>query len=168
MVRYLIVRNRLPPLSIAPRMARFVGIFRLEIKKLFLVIQLRGSVNIHHYSPPLRWIIVKCFHQVLATVADPNLGGRHFDELLRDHFIEEFKVSLYCLVNKCWQGSSYSSQIWPLGHMVLMYAVVQPVLSVLLLEDVLGICQQSGTKVSQNNCGKMQKDLSKRYSVGFL
>ena len=34
MVSYLIVRNRLPPLSIAPRTARFVDIL-LEIKKLF-------------------------------------------------------------------------------------------------------------------------------------
>ena len=45
----------------------FVAIFS-QIKLLFglLVIQLvwyilRGSVNIHHYSPPLRWIIVKYF-----------------------------------------------------------------------------------------------------------
>ncbi|CAH3018025.1 unnamed protein product [Porites evermanni] len=29
--------------------------------------------------------------KVLATVADPNLGGRNFDEVLRDHFMEEFK-----------------------------------------------------------------------------
>lgn len=29
--------------------------------------------------------------QVLATVADPNLGGRNFDEILRDHFVEEIK-----------------------------------------------------------------------------
>lgn len=29
--------------------------------------------------------------KVLATVADPDLGGRNFDEVLRDHFIVEFK-----------------------------------------------------------------------------
>ena len=29
--------------------------------------------------------------QVLATVADPNLGGRDFDMLLANHFAEEFK-----------------------------------------------------------------------------
>ncbi|XP_015758027.1 PREDICTED: 97 kDa heat shock protein-like [Acropora digitifera] len=29
--------------------------------------------------------------KVLATVADPNLGGRNFDEVLRDHFTEEIK-----------------------------------------------------------------------------
>ena len=32
--------------------------------------------------------------QVLATVADPNLGGRNFDEVLKDHFTEEIKVGL--------------------------------------------------------------------------
>lgn len=42
------------------------------------------------------YINIICFHQVLATVADPNLGGRNFDELLRDHFIEEFKVGFVC------------------------------------------------------------------------
>ena len=31
--------------------------------------------------------------QVLATGADPNLGGRNFDEILMDHFVEDFKVS---------------------------------------------------------------------------
>ena len=31
--------------------------------------------------------------QVLATAADPNLGGRNFDEILMDHFVEDFKVS---------------------------------------------------------------------------
>lgn len=30
--------------------------------------------------------------KVLATAADPNLGGRNFDELLKDHFVEEFKI----------------------------------------------------------------------------
>lgn len=30
--------------------------------------------------------------KVLATAADPNLGGRNFDELLKDHFVEEFKT----------------------------------------------------------------------------
>jgi len=25
-------------------------------------------------------------------VADPNLGGRNFDEILKDHFVEEIKV----------------------------------------------------------------------------
>ncbi|XP_015758028.1 PREDICTED: 97 kDa heat shock protein-like [Acropora digitifera] len=29
--------------------------------------------------------------KVLATVADPNLGGRNFDEVLKDHFTEEIK-----------------------------------------------------------------------------
>jgi len=29
--------------------------------------------------------------KVLATVADPNLGGRNFDEILKDHFVEEIK-----------------------------------------------------------------------------
>jgi len=33
------------------------------------------------------------FVQVLATAADPNLGGRNFDEILMDHFVEDFKVS---------------------------------------------------------------------------
>lgn len=32
--------------------------------------------------------------QVLATAADPNLGGRNFDEVLVDHFVEDFKVRL--------------------------------------------------------------------------
>ena len=38
-------------------------ILQSQIKLVFgpLVIQLRGSVNIHHYSPPLRWIIVSYF-----------------------------------------------------------------------------------------------------------
>ena len=31
--------------------------------------------------------------QVLATAADPNLGGRNFDEILMAHFVEDFKVS---------------------------------------------------------------------------
>ena len=34
--------------------------------------------------------------QVLATAADPNLGGRNFDEILVDHFVEDFKVCLTC------------------------------------------------------------------------
>lgn len=29
--------------------------------------------------------------KVLATAADPNLGGRNFDEILMDHFVEDFK-----------------------------------------------------------------------------
>ncbi|KAL9971511.1 hypothetical protein ACROYT_G017682 [Oculina patagonica] len=29
--------------------------------------------------------------KVLATAADPNLGGRNFDEILVDHFVEDFK-----------------------------------------------------------------------------
>ena len=40
----------------------FVAIFS-QIKLLFgpLVSSLRGSANIHHYSPPLRWIIVNYY-----------------------------------------------------------------------------------------------------------
>ena len=49
------------------------------------------------------------FLQVLATAADPNLGGRNFDELLKDHFVEEFKVIQ-------WSLSEYRS-FWSFTHM---------------------------------------------------
>ena len=49
------------------------------------------------------------FPQVLATAADPNLGGRNFDELLKDHFVEEFKVIQ-------WSLSEYRN-FWSFTHM---------------------------------------------------
>ena len=44
-------------------------------------------------------IFVFCL-QVLASVADPNLGGIDFDLILMEHFIEEFKKKFKCDANK--------------------------------------------------------------------
>ena len=43
---------------------------------------------------------------MLATAADPNLGGRDFDKFLVHHFANEFKVSWQLLISicRCYRG----------------------------------------------------------------
>ena len=48
-------------------------------------------------------------------MADPNLGGRNFDEILKDHFVEEIKVLefVYYFVYVC-VSASHSFVTFPL------------------------------------------------------
>ena len=48
-------------------------------------ITLSGQISIQ------TWQYLFCLSQVLATTADPNLGGFSFDRLLAEYFAEDFK-----------------------------------------------------------------------------
>ena len=59
---------------------------------VLLFILCTSSHSFFHLSIVIN-IVCLFFNQVLAAAADPNLGGRNFDEMLKNHFTEEFKVS---------------------------------------------------------------------------
>ena len=74
MVSYLIVRNRLPPVSIAPRTARFIGYivrnketFLLQIKETFFVV-----IQIVWY---IHAVLKQLFTSVSVKVADIYLAA---------------------------------------------------------------------------------------------
>ena len=52
--------------------------------------QLEWDSKYHTQVPCVR-VQTSSWFQVLATAADPNLGGRDFDNLIANHFTEEFR-----------------------------------------------------------------------------
>ena len=75
------------PLSLPPPI--IVSRYSVLWPQFFLIPWSLDRVEFSHWHCPIDFPT-----QVLATAADPNIGGRDFDRALLYHFSEEFKVCL--------------------------------------------------------------------------